>query len=685
LNKLLATKPSYKDLLRDLRKGLLNSSAHNANAILVTCFPDREPDALVSLIKGFFNAPFDMEEWQSFLLGLNFSLEVLEKLHSQISNFIEGPRTFALLLLFYHRYHLTVTELEELYHDILGAGHFFDRPTARTTNFNPIVLSQSDFLPKLIFYLHSPDNIRANRAADILLNYHTDSMTMEQKAIAWSLEVEGFESYFYRLSLDHPFLLATPEFKKAADIFTLTRPHSTLLSSYLAADADPANWKSFIIQGIVYAEKSVSEEFYNLYFWILSFLRQNAEVKPYFIQAIKDLLLVPAYRESQSNNHTYQFLLLIAHELEVDVKIEIPKSLQVRQYRIDEELTCALFLRIQELPSGYPRSSMNSHMVLFAEYQPDLISEVPKEDLDRQLIESENISSELLPKIGQLLLYGQLDKSSLEIIAKQSRLGAILSTIIGFCRSESFPIETLLEISEIETVRNRTSPVINQYREIIQKIARSLLNDPENKNKYFTLVRSLLDQCDEFQFEGYLLELLRSGELPSLANIERLLSLLLDIPHILNNGLAFELCRFFADRMPEEMRATLIHNIELTLDSLNHHFENHSENKYNFVSWILSLASIHLRGSVTEIARHSFLIGLQGVFIDKNDLRYSVSGGNEQVIFAGTEMMNATFLLFEKLSSDTIQDILQFGLNVNVPEIRAVCRLLYYMSGKTQV
>jgi hypothetical protein len=88
--------------------------------------------------------------------------------------------------------------------------------------------------------------------------------------------------------------------------------------------------------------------------------------------------------------------------------------------------------------------------------------------------------------------------------------------------------------------------------------------------------------------------------------------------------------------MPEEMRATLIHNIELTLDSLNHHFENHSENKYNFVSWILSLASIHLRGSVTEIARHSFLIGLQGVFIDKNDLRYSVSGGNEQVIFAGT-------------------------------------------------
>jgi hypothetical protein len=178
-----------------------------------------------------------------------------------------------------------------------------------------------------------------------------------------------------------------------------------------------------------------------------------------------------------------------------------------------------------------------------------------------------------------------------------------------------------------------------------------------------------------------LYELLEAEELPSIKNIEQLLTILLDIPWSLNKHLAFELSLLFADRLPDDMKPVIVSSINNILGALNQLYEQRSEDKSYAVYMLLALASIHLSGNVTEDARRSFLFGLQGVFLDREEVRFAFSTRQERIVFNGSALLNAVGPLYAKIPAETVASLLHSGLTSNVPEIQAVCRLLYYFSG----
>ncbi|HEY8935242.1 MAG TPA: hypothetical protein VIM65_08475, partial [Cyclobacteriaceae bacterium] len=664
-----------------LSMGLSKSLAHNANAILLTCFPDKKSVPLIALSKGIFKHSSEKEEWHSFLYGLNYSLSVLQSLYNNLSYLTDGARSFALALLYHQKFSLLPEHLEEMIRGLLGPGYFFDMHLLKK---NPPsrILSKPEFFDKIVFHLNNADKQIAHRAASVLLDHHETRMNIQQKALALILQMEGYESYFFHLTMERSDILDIAELKDEIVAQASSRSQPTLLSLYLAAGSDPVGWKTFMTHGIARSEQSPSDALYQLYYWFLSYFRKYSALKSVISQVVQELLTVPVYQEQQYNNNIYLFLLMLADELGIDNKSTIKTIISLPRSIGDEELMCALFLRTQQVPTGYRRPYGNAHITLFTEYKPDFLSSVTQSEIDLQLVPSEHFSSKILPMSGRLLLNGQLDDVALQEMATKGKQGAFITTLINYIRDGDLPADRLFNLREIGSVREGSRVNNTTYRAIVYKITQDFLKDSENKKKYLGALKNALDQKKDSEFMDLLFELLEAEELPSSKSIEQLLIILLDIPWSLNEHLAFELSLLFADRLPDDMKPGIVSIINNILGALNQHYEQRSEDKNYAVYMLLALASIHLSGNVSEDARRSFLFGLQGVFLDREEVRFAFSPRQERIVFNGSALLNAVGPLYAKIPAETVASLLHSGLTANVPEIQAVCRLLYYFSGR---
>jgi hypothetical protein len=675
LTALLKKVPRYKELLNLMGQGLAPVLAYHANSILAACFPGDDNAALLTLMKGTFSHHSDKDEWHRFLFTLNFSLSVKEKLHQEIPNFVEPAKTFALGFLYFQGYPLTSAEIAMLTNGLLGLGHRFDASLWLAST-DPSFLANHRVFDTLLQKLDDPNPRIADIAASSLLSYHKGDLTVDQLAKAYSLQTKSFTHTFYRLPIDEPDLFRSEEFKAAVIGGSLGQP--SLLDLYFRAGQDVGLWEEFFKTSISRSFTGGSLEMDRLYFWIINILRLDDSARQYMGIAVESLLKLPG---NQEERRVYPFLLLFGDELGLTIKDEIKADTSKWDSSRDEEIILALAIRAGIQVSSLPPGQSRSWYIIFSQYHSSALKSVSDEDLKLFAADTQKIPSQLMERMGSLLFYGQLTQTERKAIGESGNIGAIIDTIVGFCRGEEFAISRFLEITQASIFPTGVHDSEGRYLNILENVASVLLQTEEDKPKYVLAIRSLLTTDDPFMFHRYLIKLFVAGEQPTIDDVRKLLRFLSTWDRIIDIGVAYYLSNYFASHVPDEHRIPLAEEIDGILGSMILDYGFRSPDNYLLALWVLSLAVIHLQQKVSINSERAFLLGLQSVYIDKSSLGHYPANGHQGVNFPGQDLFNYTAALFEKISIHNLKTLYESGTRSNIPELRATCRFLWMLSG----
>ena len=677
LTKLLYEKPLYKDELRRAAAGLHTGLRNNANSILLTCFPDQEAGALVSLVSGFFRHA-SSEEWHSFVLGLNYSEDVLDKLYAAKDKLVEGAKAYAFVLLRHHQHPLTESDTNEMVQGLLGPGYFFDRPGLGRTLAQPSILSSKDFLNQLTSNLTIPDINRAERAASLLLEYHASSLTLPQLAMAHSLQIENFEEGLFRFVDENDVLHNNDEFVQQVIAHSEKTATPTLLSLFYRAQKDGKVWKELFLRFVQRAEKYSADKLESLLQWLISYARHNPDKRSAITEVLKELLLIPAYKEDVGDSSMYLYLQLMADQFSVSDKKEILGLLSLHYHFPDEEVLLALALRSDfVIPDNFLRPSTVAHSTLFALYSPNFIAAISTEEFGRFLVDEQNISVQFLPIIEQVTLTGQPSEDELNQLSNVNNLAAYAALLVNYCRGRAIDVTELFKVREIGGTRFYQQDETEKHRQVIWKFYRILLRKPEHRTAYYEALKCEMDDPNSEKVHEYLLELLAANEPMELRYFQRLLDELLDRPFYLREQLAYYITEYFVRPLPEAEQEEFKKIVEKFLLAVVNHYEKEgTDDQYNLHLWLFALVLLRLSSDVPPVAQTAFLLGLRYVFLERNDMQRMLRQPPE-IFFRAKDLLTHTHGLLSQIEPKRIHQIIVHGSQSNVPEVNAVCRVLF--------
>ena len=681
LTKLLYEKPLYKDELRRAAAGLHTGLRNNANSILLTCFPDQEAGALVALVSGFFTHA-SSEEWHSFVLGLNYSEDVLNGLYAAKDKLVEGAKAYAFVLLRYHQYPLTKSDANEMVKGLLGPGYFFDRPGLGRTLAQPSILSSKDFLTQLTEYLTNPDINRAQHAASLLLEHHVSSLTLPQLALIHSLQIESFEEGLFRFVDENDALHSNDEFVQLVIAYSEKTKTPTLLSLFYRAQKDGKVWRELFLRFVQRAEKYSADKLDRLHEWLIGFARHSSEQRRSIAEGLKELLLIPAYKEQAANGSIYLYLQIMADQFSIGDKQEMLRLLSLHYHFPDEEILLALALRSGfAIPDNYSQLSYVAHITLFAPYHPDFVATISTEGLERFLVDEENISEQFLPTIEQAILCGQLSEDELNKLGNKNNLAAYTALLVNFCRGKAIDVAKLFKVREIGGAKSYQQNETEKHRQVIWKFYRILLRKPEHRRAYYDALKREMDDPNSEKLHEYLLELLAAHEPMELRHFQRLLDEFLDRPFYLREDLADYLCEYFINPIPQVEGDEFKKLVEKFLLAVVNHYEKEGrDDRYNLHLWLFALVLLRLSSDVLPVAQTAFLLGLRYVFLERNDMQRMLHTPPE-IFFRAGDLLRHTHGLLSQIEPQRLQQIISNGAQSNIPEIKAVCRMLFALSG----
>lgn len=677
LTKLLYEKPLYKEELRQAASGLNTGLRNNANSILLTCFPDQEANALVALVSGFFTHS-SSEEWHSFVLGLNYSEGVLNELYAAKDKLVEGAKAYAFVLLRHHQHQLTTSDTSEMVNGLLGSGYFFDRPGLGRTLAQPSILSSKDFLSQLTSNLTNPDLNRAERAASLLLEYHASSLTLPQQAIAHSLQIESFEEGLFRFVDENDALLSNDEFVQQVIAHSEKTKKPTLLSLFYRAQKDGKVWKELFLRFVQRAEKYVGHDLDRLHEWLIGFTRHRFEQRNAIAEGLKEMLLIPSYKEQTANVSVYLNLQVMADQFSVGDKQEMLEILSLHHHFSNEEALLALALRSGfDIPNNFLRRPNAAHITLFAPYRPDFVVPISTEEFERFVVDEESISEQLLPKVEQVLLAGQPSEEDLNRLGQMNNLSAYAALLVNYCRGIAIDVTKLFEVREIGGAKFYQQNESEKHRQIIWKFYRILLRNPEHRAAYYEALKREMDDPNSEKLHEYLLELLAANEPMELRHFQRLLGELLVRPFYLREELVGYISEFFIRPLQEAEREDFKKLVEKFLLAVVNHYEKEgTDDRYNLHLWLFALVLLRLSGDVSPVAQTAFLLGLRYVFLERNDMQ-RMQHQPPEIFFRAGELLTHTYSLLSEIEPEKIQQIIAYGSQSNIPEVKAVCRVLF--------
>jgi len=300
--------------------------------------------------------------------------------------------------------------------------------------------------------------------------------------------------------------------------------------------------------------------------------------------------------------------------------------------------------------------------------------------LDKLVADTQSVSAQLTKGIGEVLLYGQLSKAERDGLAGRSVAGAVLSTVIGYCRHEGFSVEELLRIVEEDFFRTKPGQQKPVYSVMVHTIASIVSRSDGDRDEYIQALRRLMGTDSPFLFRPFLLRLFRVGAKPSAAEIKKLLDFILTWEGMIDFELAYHLSDYFANEVVAVEMDQLVDAIEKALGAISNDYRKHTLNEYMLSSWLLSLAAIYFSKSVSRNAERGFLLGLQYVFIDRGNYHFGHRLEAEGVVFPAKDLLNVTLGLFDKIPPETLRVLIEAGLKSNVREIKATCRILHTLA-----
>lgn len=670
----------YKDLVRELMYNLDNKIRYLSASLLLTINSDSEHDALEIVLSGF-SSTSDLDEWQTFVLGLRYSKATLDQIYKKINILTEASQIFALTLLSRNNYPLTKKDLELLVDGLLGSGYFNDKSGYGFNAKFHVTLSQKTYKDNLVQYLIGDNLKKAKRAASILKQFHWDDLDNNIKTKVNILHAEHDENYFFEITVKNKNILFEDEYFKLLEnnsiLFEKQHKKKSLLWLFCKAIKYNTGFPE-LFKFLIQAEGSrPGSELDHHYEWLKNISKHYPDIKVQITDGIIEMLQIPAVQENPSD--LFAWLKLMENEFCIGSNIH-QEALQERFRRSEKEVFVALNARNLY---NIDTSDLNEKDLfpLFYKNNTTKFEVVDTSEIERLLFDLESIPSKLDSKIEDVIIFGHFTDMELDEFQKKGSLSAYFATVIKFVRNLPVNASLFVKSQNIGSGDIYNFEATEFHKKILFKIYRILISDDEYIKIFINSLSGEMKNSSKNYVDNFMQLLVLEYHFEK-EDVIKLFVELDDKPYLLSLDRTKHLSSYLAEKVSLEEGKNYIETIKQILLKCKNHYEKYgSTGNRNALSWILSIALLKFEGKVSEESKASFLLGLQGCFLEKNALRRS-KYGEKDYFFTGGELLESTYELLQKVKPELIKEIVEYGSNTNIPEIRAVSYLLLSLAAR---
>lgn len=683
-----ATVLSNKNYYHALKRSLNHLDAilrQSAASIILVCNPDSEKEALEIIIRSASKKLNDNEELLRLCMKLNYSKSMLDFIYELLNDLTNISRTFALKLLYHNNeYKLTEELLGELAKGLIGDGVFLDLSGNLLDDGVERVIGNEKLYNSVRMCLDSDEMNLKISAANNLLSYYSSKLNNKEKAHCWLLRVQrneyaliDFHNRFETLFDDNNFVHEL--IRIAKEIEEKYGKKELLLLTYYNAIRTNGSWKDFFLALLKSGMPSDYHRLESLYGFIIKIGNSDPAIKEQMGKAIKELMSYPVYNQDHQYNYVIPQLAIFAHEFGVLADHEITQILA--KYRIsNEEVACALIFRLGKIPEDYHSARINSeHISLFATNRVAQVNAVTINDLNILIEDGEDIPNNLESAIESVILMGNITDEELLQISSKGNLGTYFFVVVGFSRNPKIILEKYVKAEDIGSSKYFARARALHYKSIWFRIRNILIRDDNWKKSYVeSLVKGIdnksSDPIDLFE------ELLAVEAVFDVKHLLVLYESMLQAPFRFNLDWVYWINEYVIG-IDDEKSKDLIKPLKIILKAVNNSETKGKEGESHLLSWSLSLVLLFIEKNIDEDIERGFLTGLIKIFIQTNSYGY-VGENKSRIHFIGRELIIKSNSLLKKIDSRLFQQLIQKGVDSNVPEISSVCSLFSVFTSK---
>lgn len=691
---MVLSKKEYYDALKKSLNDLDGILRYNAASILLICNPENEKEALEIIIRSA-SASRRFNENQELLrlcMKLNLSNSMLDFIHELLNDLTPISRTFAIKLLYHNKkYKLTAKLLEELVLGLVVDSSFLDFSRNIQGDGIEKVIGKEEFCTQLKACLNS-DELKIKESASYnLLSYYSNKLNNKEKALCYLLNVQynkyalvEFHSKFEELFDEADFVKALKDVAK--EIEEIHGLKELTFLKYFEAFKEDGDWKNFFLALLKIGKTFDSNHLKYLYEFILQIGNSNVNIKQKMGKAIKELMAYPTFSQDRQNNFLLPYLSIFAHEFGELSDQELIQILT--QYRIlYSETTCALLYRLGNIPDEYvavdirefyPSIDQFNFISLFATNQATPFNSFDLDQLDVLLEDGDDIPDNLSQIIESVLINGNLSDKQLVTFSLKGNLTMYFSIIVGFSRNTNLELQDFVKAEEIGSLKHFVREKARQYKSVLLKIKKILFSDNNCKEAYIeALVKDITDQTKSKDVIDLFTELFQLKANFDSNLIPILYQALLIDSYRVNFKLVKWINKFIIDLSIEKQQA-LTAPLKKIMKASNNPSNEMAQYELELLSWSLSLVLMYIEKKVDEHTERGFLTGLKNIFTLQE--KKSSMSNNTDIQFTGRDLFIHSNEIIKKIDSDLFRQIIQSGIDSNVPEISAVCSMFLVFS-----
>lgn len=684
----LLVKQEYYNLLKETLYSIDTILRYKSATILLVCNPETEKEALEIVIRSSHKSERNYHEWLRFCMKLNFSIQMLDFIYSLLDDLTDISRVFAIKLLYHNKEHkLNKKLLDEMITGLLGSASFLDWNPNLNDDGIKKVLADNKFYENLKNKLNSDNYKLKQTAADSLIYYHQSKLSVKEKAQCYSLHIQHSEYALIDFHYKHQNLFEDKNFitelkNYATETEGLKDIRSLVFFKYYSVIKENGNWKEFFL-ALLNKDKYSNHHWLEILYGFFIKLGDKQKLSNKIGKAIKEIMAYPTYSEDKHNNFLFPQLVVLAHEFGELSNSELNEI--ICNYSLpQDEIACSLLSRLNDIPENYfNRDRMISHIPLFSNNKVVPYIEMDCEKLYVLLEDGENIPNNLIEVIEHELLYGSLTLDDLKELSTKTNLSHYFAIVIAFSRNEKLENIDFIKAEDIGGFNYDSRQVSQFHKNILYNIKLISISDKKIKEEYIesilidiSNVNTTKDIIDLFYELFELNVYFKPKLLPLLFNA------FIDLPYRINLKFIYAINNYILNHENQKDINDLIIPLKKCLKAINSGGEERRENRYDLISWTLSLILIYLEGKSDIETERGFLIGLKNAFMQKTGGNLYATNTKENQSFYGRDLFIHSEMIINEIDNKIIQNIIKGGLKSSVPELRAICKVVTAVAGK---
>ncbi|OOQ59839.1 hypothetical protein [Mucilaginibacter pedocola] len=682
---LLESHPQYRESLQRAKENLDFRLRFNAGSILLACFPEHSYEELESTIIAADKRLSDSQQWIRFCMKLNYSPEILAKIDRSLSTLPQTARYYALFILYHQNYPLTPSHQQELVDGLLGTGDYFDYDSSFIGSDGLKSVGQDpNFLPLLLKAFHGDNAHRRKAASSQLYYFHLNRISVQEKAAVYLIECQENPRVLFRVDDFEKAPFNETGFIDACTTLAETMKSNSgqlplLYSAYQLIQNPTEQLALNMLNSLVFDGRSMgTHELDFAYRWLKSICKKKPQIAEPVGNAARELTSYPAVRERLDYNTRIYQLTIIASEFSSVPNDELVNLLQT--YGSQDDVICSLLFRIGDPTLSFVGSrSHPDYLNFFATNKTQSLKRYEQSDINKLLVDSDDIPSALMDGILSVLLY-QIDyESAGKDVSAKPKTAVLFDSIIDFCRNDAIAFETLLIAGNKIGWPFYRQPANAHLRATVYLIKEIMLENKGTNAPYVdALITTIKDQkedrlndIDEYFQELFNLEVSFPVEL-----LEILFKVIIDRPYTLNGNLLHSLLTYISNYISEHDFTHLSSLAEGCIKTLLNQYEKDGHHEeHATMLWMFGLISFHTDKEVRNYSRSAYLIGIESIFIFNSGNKF-LNGQNQQMKFNGRDLLIHSLPIYEKIDPKIIHETMEFGIVNGTPEIKSVCKIL---------